>query len=397
MNNELADCAQDFPALRSIDGAPVAYLDSAATTLKPQSVVEAMCWFLEQGTSAVHRGVHARSIEATDRFEATRERLARWFGADTDEIVFTTGATAAVNLVRRGWSPLRRVAVTAMEHHSNFVPWLDVERCDVIPVSPEGTLDLNALEQSLRAGVDLVAVTHVSNVLGTITDLQTITELSHRHGARVLVDAAQSASHHPPNVRELDLDFLVCSGHKMLGPSGCGALFVKRELYDNLAPVVLGGNMVDQVSTTGWTPQAPPQCYEAGTPAIESIIGWGAAVEYLQQHGIAAIQQQLERLTRELVNRLEAIPGLTLLGPTDVRRGPLASFHIDGLEAAAIAKILSQRDRIYVRSGFHCAQPLHEHLGLRPSVRASLQIYNSEDDLDRLARTLQSIAKLRMM
>ncbi|TWT54663.1 putative cysteine desulfurase [Rubripirellula amarantea] len=391
------DYSDDFPALSSRPK-PMVYLDSAATTLKPNTVVDAVRWFLENGTSSVHRAFHTRSIDATDRFEGTRERLARWFGADTDEIVLTHGTTEAINLVRHGWQGLRRVATTLMEHHSNFVPWMDLERCDVIHVDSTGTLDWEGLEHSLKTGIDLVAVTQMSNVLAAAVDLERLVPLVHRYGARVLIDAAQTASHDPPNVRNLGIDFLACSGHKMLGPSGCGALYVKRELHEELKPMLLGGHMVDHVFPDSWTIQKAPQRYEAGTPPIESVIGWGAAIDYLQQIGTATLKQHLSELSSYLIDRLESVPGVKIVGPSRGQsRGPLASFSVEGLEASAIARILAQRDEVFVRAGFHCAQPLHQTLGLRPSVRASLQIYNTRADIDRFAKILGSVAKLGVM
>lgn len=393
-------CRDDFPVLSAERGQPPAYLDSAATTLRPSVVVDAMRWYLENSTAAIHRGVHHRSIAVTDRFEATRERLAGWLGADADEIIFTSGTTAAIHLIRHGLQGLKRVAVTAMEHHSNLVPWLDLgigKGCTVIPVDAHGQIDMAALQQALQQGVDLLAVTHISNVLGCITPIESLIELAHKHGTKVLVDAAQSASHCAIDVRQWDVDFLVCSSHKMLGPSGAGALYASRKMHEQLQPVVLGGQMVDQVSLTGWTTQAPPHCYEAGSPPAESVIGWGAALEYLEEFGQEAINDRLAHLTTELLDRLSDIPGVRMLGPLAGPRGPLVSFLIDGLESHAVAKMLSQRDDVVVRSGFHCAQPLHQHLGIGPTVRASLQIYNTEDDLERLSRTLQAIAKLRVM
>ena len=391
----LDDCRDDFIMLNPASGSAPVYLDSAATSLRPQSVVEAMRWYLEQGTAAVHRGVHKQSVNATEQYESTRELLAEWLGADADEIIFTSGATAAVNLVRRGLQGLQRVATTVMEHHSNLVPWMDLDECTLIPVDENGQLDRDALLRAFDRGVDLLSITHLSNVLGCITQIPELIQLAHDHGAKVLVDAAQSASHIPIDVKEWDVDFLVCSSHKMLGPSGVGALYASAAMHEDLQPVTLGGQMVDQVSLTGWTPQPPPYCYEAGSPAVESVLGWGAALRYLDQFERTAIGQRLEDLTTSLIARLTQIPGVRILGPPARQRGSLVAFLVDGLESHAIAKILSRRDNIMVRSGFHCAQPLHQHLQITPTVRASLHIYNNEDDLERFAGTLQEIVKLR--
>ena len=391
-------CRSDFPALAANDQPAMAYFDSSATTLRPSVVVDAMRWYLEKGTASVHRGVHRQSIEATNRFEATRESLAGWIGADRDEVIFTGGATSAIHLVRHGLRNLKHVAITVMEHHSNLLPWMDLDSCTVVPVDEHGSINIEALKQTLIDGVDLLAVSHASNVLGCVTPIKELTQLAHQHGAKILVDAAQSASHHPIDVKELEIDFLVCSSHKMLGPSGVGALFASRKVHDQLAPVFLGGQMVDQVTKSGWTPQPPPYCFEAGSPPVESVIGWGAAIAYLEEIGHEAIGNHLSKLTNSLMSQLTEVPGVRILGPKlGTPRAPLVSFHLDGIESHAIARILSQRENVLVRSGFQCAQPLHEHLGLKPSVRASLQIYNNQSDIDRLIRTLQSIAKLRNM
>ena len=398
ISQTLDTCRSDFPALAECDQPGMAYLDNSATTLRPSVVIDAMRWYLEKGTAAVHRGVHRQSIEATDRFEETRESLAGWLGADRDEIIFTSGATAAIHLVRHGLRDLKRVATTSMEHHSNLLPWLNLDSCTVVPVDSHGEIDMETLEKTLSEGVDLLAITHVSNVLGSVTPIKELTRLAHLHGAKILVDAAQSIGHLPIDVKELEVDFLVCSSHKMLGPSGVGALFANREIHSQLMPVVLGGQMVDQVTISGWTPQPAPHCYEAGSPPVESVIGWGAAIDYLEKFGRPAMESHLNKLTNTLVSQLLEVPGVKILGPPkDAPRAPLVSFHLDGMESHAIAKILNQRENVLVRSGFHCAQPLHDHLGLKPSVRASLQIYNNQTDIDRLIRTLQSIAKLCAM
>ena len=389
-------CRDDFPALTAVDGqTTMVYLDNSATTLRPSAVVDAMRWYLERGTAAVHRGVHRQSIEATDRFEETRELLAAWIGADRDEIVFTSGATSAIHLVRHGLRDLNRVAVTAMEHHSNLIPWMDLGNCTVIPVDSRGNIDQEMLKRTLNEGVDLLSVTHASNVLGCVTPIKSLAQIAHQHGAKILVDAAQTVCHHPIDVKEMEIDFLVCSSHKMLGPSGVGALFVNRKLHEQMSPVILGGQMVDQVTKSGWTPQPFPYCLEAGSPPVESVIGWGAAIEYLEEIGFEAINNHLNHRTEALMNGLADVPGLQMLGPNiGSPRAPLVSFHLEGMEAHAVARILSQRENVLVRSGFHCAQPLHEHLGIKPTVRASLQIYNNQDDIERLIRTLQNVAKL---
>ncbi|MCC9601463.1 aminotransferase class V-fold PLP-dependent enzyme [Stieleria sp. JC731] len=387
------DVRSDFPALDGPRG-NVCYLDSAATTLKPSCVIDAVNWFLQEGTSAVHRGINPRSLKATERFEFTRERIAEWFSADVDEVVLTSGATDAMNLVRRGMRNLNSVIFTVMEHHSNFVPWMDVATNRCIGVDAEGRVDLGLLSDLLAGGgVDLVALTHQSNVLGAITELESIVDLVHQHGAMVLVDAAQSAAHDPPDFGGLAIDFLACSAHKMLGPSGSGALLVARHARDRLQAVRFGGNMVSAVHRDSFELQSAPHCFEAGTPAIESVIGWGAAIDYLDQLSTAAVTRHLSNLTDIAAEQLKAIDGVQLISVDNQSRGPLVAFTVAGVESNAVVKILGN-DQIFLRAGFHCAQPLHEHLGIGPTVRASFQVYNTASDIDRFTERIASLAKI---
>ncbi|MEO1525549.1 MAG: aminotransferase class V-fold PLP-dependent enzyme, partial [Planctomycetota bacterium] len=300
--------------------------------------------------------------------------------------------------VRYGLKGLEGVAATVMEHHSNLIPWMGMKGFKLIPVDSRGVIDKGAFEQALLSGVKLVAVTHMSNVLGCVTPITELTRKAHQHGAKVLVDAAQSASHLPIDVREWDVDFLVCSSHKMLGPAGAGALYIHRRNHESMQPVTLGGNMVDRVRKDGWEPLPPPHCFEAGSPPAESVMGWGAAIEYLERLGRESITSHLESLTHSLVEQLRSIDGVEILGsPRSADRGPLVSFLLEGLESHATAKMLNQRDNIIIRSGFHCAEPLHQHLGISPTLRASLQVYNNEEDIDRFTGTLRSLGKLRSL
>lgn len=387
----------DFPALNG-PGSDIVYLDSAATTLKPTAVADAVNEFLTSGTAAVHRAVHSASQQATEKYERTRELLAKWFSAKPQDVVLTHGATEAINLVANGLPDLHRVACTAMEHHSNLIPWMRNSDVQIIPVDRNGVLDLDVLRDTLRQGIDLLAVCHQSNVLGAVVDLERVVGLAKEFGTKLLVDAAQSASHAPPNLAALPIDYLVCSSHKMLGPSGAGALIGTTESLSQLSPLIYGGHMVDQVSVVDFSVRPIPERFEAGTPPIESVIGWGTALEYLSNAGVAAMSSHLDQLTSQLVERLNEMPAVSVLGPgKGESRGPLVSFNVDNMEALAVAKILNQRDSIFVRSGFHCAQALHQHLGVPATVRASLQIYNNEADLERLTKALRAATMLSAM
>ena len=392
----MRDVRADFPILeRKIEGDRIVYLDSAATSLKPQPVIDAVTRFYTEHTSNVHRAIHRLGEEATEGFEGARRRLARLLGAEQEEIVFTRGATEAIHLVRSGFPGLDRVATTAMDHHSNLLAWGYGPSSTILPVDRAGEIDLAAFERVLEEGVDLVAVPHISNVLGTVVAIEPIIERAHAHGALVLVDAAQSAPHQPIDVKALGADFLVCSAHKMLGPSGVGLLYAKREHLDRIEPRQIGGSVVSEVHLDGYTLQEVPHRFEAGTPAIESVIGWGAAAEYLMRLGLESVAEHDRRLVAYADQRLRAIDHVDIVGPTDPgRRGALVSFQVQNLEAHGVAKMLGNRANVLVRSGFHCAQPLHESLGLLPTVRASFYVYNTEEDIDELADCLTSITAL---
>lgn len=384
---------EDFPILnRQIEGEPIIYFDSAATSLTPQPVIDAVTRFYTHHTANVHRAMHLLAEEATELFEGTRQSLARFFNAEEDEIVFVRGTTEAINLVHRSYPGLKRTITTAMEHHSNFLPWAFGDGAHVVPVDPVGTLDMDNLAAALKNGADLVAISHVSNALGAIAPIEEVIRLAHDAGALVLVDAAQSAPHMPIDVKKLDVDFLACSAHKMLGPGGIGALYAKKDLLDRMTPWHVGGNIVDQVHIDDYTLQDPPHRFEAGTPAIEAVIGWGAAIEYLTDLGMDQVQAHDSRLVEYTLEKLGQIDSVRLTGPTDpAKRCASVSFNVEGLEAHGVARMLSNRSNIFVRSGFHCAQPLHETLDLLPTVRASFYVYNQTQEIDVLAGALEGI------
>ncbi len=392
----MRDVRADFPVLqRTPGGRRLVYLDNAATTLKPQTVIDAVTRYYTHYTAGVHRAVHLLAEEATEAFEGARGTIARFFHADEDEIVFTRGATEAINLVKNACPGLKRVVTTAIEHHSNFLPWAYQPETRIMMPFPDGQLDLTQLDSLLKVGVDLVAIGHVSNVSGAILPIEEIIKKAHAAGAMVLVDAAQSAPHMSLNVKELDVDFLVCSGHKMLAPGGVGLLYGKREHFQRMSPYQLGGNIVESVRLDGYTLQAPPAKFEAGTPPTEAVIGWGTAADYLSQLGMADVEQHSRTLAGEAYRRLRQIENVRVVGPEDdTCRSTVVSFYLPGLESHAVARMLSQRANVLVRSGFHCAEPLHESLQLPPTVRASFYLYNTQEDVDLLAETVTSVASL---
>ncbi|MBI3462202.1 MAG: cysteine desulfurase [Planctomycetes bacterium] len=390
----------DFPPLchELRSGVPLVYLDNAATSLKPRAVIEAVQQYYAEYPANVHRGLHALSERATEAYESARETVANWIGAaDPAEVVFTRGATEAVNVVARSWGRrfLRggdEVVATVLEHHSNFVPWLMLaEEHGVVlrlaELTDDGRLDLDSFEEQLSPRTRLVTITGMSNVLGTVPPLEQIVRRSHEAGAVVLIDAAQSVPHEPPDVRALDADFVAFSGHKMCGPTGIGVLCAKREHLEAMPPLFGGGNMVLRVEQTRADWNEVPWKFEAGTPPIAEAIGLGAAVDYLKQFDASALQRHERALTRYAHERLGGIKGLRLLGPQPTDKGPIVSFTVDGLHPHDLAQLVD-REGVAVRAGHHCAMPLHERLGIAASARASFYLYNTLEEVDRLAEAI---------
>ncbi len=386
----------DFPLLgREVEGKRIVYLDSAATSLKPRAVIRAVTDFYEKHTANVNRGVHFLSLEASELFDEGRSAVARFLNASPREIVFTRNATEAINLVARGLAQEDRVLHTLLEHHSNFLPWRRREGASTaVRLLHDGKLDLADFVSKLAAfRPRLVAVAHVSNAFGVVHPLEEIVRLSHQAGARVLVDGCQSVPHRPIDVKALDLDYLCFSGHKMCGPGGVGVLYGKLSHLEELAPFVFGGDMVKEVHESSFALRDVPHRFEAGTPAMEAVIGLGAACRYLERFGLASIAAHEGSLTAYALERLSRVPGLTLRGPLEPEsRGSSVSFTLDGVEANGVARMLSHRFNICVRSGFHCAQPAHEALGSPPTVRASYYLYNTKAEIDLLADALDRIS-----
>ncbi len=398
---------EDFPALqREVrPGVPLVYLDSTASTLKPRPVIERLADFYLHHYANIHRGIHTLAEEATEAYEQARARVARFIGAaHPEEIVFVRNATEAINLVAKSWGkaflqPGDLVVVTEMEHHANIVPWQQLVeekgiRLAFVPVTPEGRLDLDAYARLLAQGPKLVGLVHMSNVTGTVNPIADMARMAHEVGARVLVDGAQSTPHFPVNVQALGVDFYAFSGHKMLGPSGIGVLYARRELLEAMPPFLGGGGMIRKVTLEGFTPAELPAKFEAGTPAIAEAVGLAAAIEYLEKVGWEAITAHERALGEYLLPRLLEIPGLRLLGPTTMDdRGTVFSFWLDAAHPHDVAQVLDHYG-VAVRAGHHCAQPLHQRYGVPASTRASLYLYNTFEDLDRFLQVLRHVVEM---
>ncbi len=390
----------DFPLLgRMVHGKPLVYLDSAATSQKPREVLDALMHYYQDYNANVHRGVYQIAEEATARYEEARVKVAGFLSASRpEEIVFTRGTTEAINLVAATWGranlrPGDEVVLTEMEHHSNIVPWqlVAAEREAVlryIPVTDEGRLNLDALDRLLTSRTRVVALTHQSNVLGTVNPIPVIADRAHAVGAKVVVDAAQSVPHQAVDVRALGADFVAFSGHKMLGPTGSGGLWARYELLDAMPPYHGGGEMIMQVGIESSTYKDPPHKFEAGTPNIADSIALGVATDYLRRIGLDAIAAHEHELTAYALRRLGEVPGVRILGPRDARdRGGAISFTMDIAHPHDIAQVLDQ-EGVAVRAGHHCAQPVHRRFGVPASARASLHLYNTARDIDALIEGL---------
>jgi cysteine desulfurase / selenocysteine lyase len=399
---DVARIKEDFPILsRRVHGRRLVYLDNAATTQKPRQVIAALAGFYETSNANIHRGIHTLAEEATAAYEGVRSKVASFIGAsDEAEIVFTRNTTEAINLVASAWGrrslrPGDTIVLTQMEHHSNIVPWQLVAQAtgaviQATPLLPDGTLDMDAARALIRPGVKMVAVTHMSNVLGTINPVAELAELAHAAGALITVDGAQSAPHLPVDVSALGADFFAFSAHKMLGPTGVGVLFGKREHLAAMDPYQGGGSMIARVRIDASTYAEGPAKFEAGTPNIADVVAFGAAIDYLNTIGMANVRAHELELVEYAIDRLRRLPDLRLYGPLDLdRRGGVLTFDFAGLHPHDISQTLDSRG-IAVRAGHHCAQPLHAHLKIEvgSSTRASFYIYNDHDDVDALIEGL---------
>jgi len=395
---------EDFPILgRSVDGHPLVYLDSAATSQKPRAVIDAEVAFLTNENAAVHRGAHTLAAEATELFEDARATVAGFVGAAPEQLVWTSGATAGLNLVayaignatlgrgvpesaRFALAPGDEIVVTEIEHHANLVPWQELAArtgavLRHIPVHEDGQLDLDAAASVIGERTRIVALTHVSNVLGIVNPVPELVALAHGVGALTVLDACQSAPHLPLDLPELGVDLAVFSGHKMLGPYGIGGLYGRADVLEALPPFLTGGSMITKVGLDRTEFLPPPQRFEAGTQPVSQAIGLAAAVRYLDAVGMDAVHAHERLLERRLRDGLREIAGVRLLGDAPAERVGLAAFDVDGVHAHDVGQFLDSRG-IAVRVGHHCAAPLHARFGLTASVRASTALYNTTDEVD---------------
>jgi cysteine desulfurase/selenocysteine lyase len=395
----------DFPVLhQQVHGKPLVYLDNAATAQKPRSVIEALVHYYERDNSNVHRGLHALSMRATDAYEGARARVARFINAaDSAEIVFTRGTTESINLVAHSFGrrlkPGDVILATEMEHHSNLVPWQQVARATgatlryvpVLGANAEGGLDLASLDTLLTPNVKLFAFTHVSNTLGGINPVEELCRRARAVGATTVIDAAQSIGHGPFDVRAIGADFVAFSGHKMCGPTGIGVLYGRRALLETLGPDETGGGMVVSVDYEGAKWKPTPERFEAGTPNVADAIALGTACDYLDALGRDEIGRHDNHLAGVAYEKLSALPGIRLLGPTGTRSG-LVSFAFPDVHAHDVVTFADE-DGIALRGGHHCNQPLMRKLGLTGTTRASFYIYNSEAEIDTLVASMRRILK----
>lgn len=393
-----------FPILdQEINGHPLVYLDSAATSQKPQQVIDALTNYYKLDNSNVHRGVHSLGNRATEGYEGAREKVRKFINAkSTQEVIFMRGATTALNTVAQGYGRQNvgegdEIIITPMEHHSNIIPWQQLAKekgavLKYIDLEEDGTLSLEKVRETVTERTKIVSVMYVSNVLGTMNPIQEIAEIAHAHGAVMVVDGAQAAPHLKIDVQKLDCDFLAFSGHKMCGPTGIGVLYGKKSLLNAMEPVEFGGEMIDFVGLYESTWKELPWKFEGGTPIIAGAIGLGAAIDFLEAIGLDEIERHEHELAAYAMDKMSAIEGLEIYGPKDPgKRAGLVTFNLDNVHPHDVATVLDMNG-IAVRAGHHCAQPLMKWLKVSATARASFYVYNTEEDVDRLVEGLR-IAK----
>lgn len=403
---DVAQIKHDFPILsQQVNGRPLVYLDSAATSQKPRQVIDALVRFYETSNANIHRGIHTLAVRATDQYDGTRSKVARFIGASNPaDIVFTRNTTESINLIARAWGDANlhegdEIVLSLMEHHSNIVPWqLAARRSGAVlryaGITPEGQLDLDGLRAMIGTRTKIVSLVHMSNVLGTINPIAEIAEMAHQHGALLLVDAAQSVPHLPVSVDALGCDFLAFSAHKMLGPTGVGVLWARPGLLDAMEPFLGGGDMIALVRQEGSTWADVPNKFEAGTPNIADVVAFGAAIEYLEALGMDNVRAHEISLADYAMDRLARVPGLSIHGPSDPEaRGGVVSFSMEAAHPHDVATIADGYG-VAIRAGHHCAQLLMRHLGVPATSRASFSVYNDASDVDVLVEALEQVNRM---
>ncbi|WP_077597276.1 cysteine desulfurase [Oceanobacillus kimchii] len=388
---------QQFPILnQEVNGHPLVYLDSSATSQKPLSVIEAVEAYYKENNSNVHRGVHTLGTRATDQYEGSREKVRSFINADsTKEIIFTRGTTTSINIVASSYArmnvgPGDEIVITQMEHHSNLIPWQQVAKATgaslvYLPLQEDGTITIEDAKKTITGQTKIVAMAHVSNVLGTINPIKEIAAIAHQHDAIMVVDGAQGAPHMKVDVKDLDCDFYAFSGHKMCGPTGIGVLYGKQHLLENMEPIEFGGEMIDFVNLYDSTWKELPWKFEGGTPIIAGAIGLGAAIDFLEDIGHQEIVDHENELAAYALKQMRTIDGLSIYGPE--QRAGLVTFNLDDVHPHDTATVLDA-EGIAVRAGHHCAQPLMKWLNVSATARASFYLYNSKEDVDRLVEGL---------
>ena len=396
----IRDIRAQFPILdQEVNGKPLVYLDSSATSQKPIQVIEAVEKYYREINSNVHRGVHTLGTRATDAYEGAREKVRKFISAkSTQEVIFTRGTTTSLNTVAASYAAANlkagdEIVITYMEHHSNIIPWQQVARrtgaqLKYIPLQEDGTISLDDVRATITSNTKVVSVMQVSNVLGVINPVKEIAQIAHENGAIMVVDGAQSAPHMKIDVQDLDCDFLAFSGHKMCGPTGIGVLYGKKHLLENMEPIEFGGEMIDFVQLYESTWKELPWKFEGGTPIIAGAVGLGAAIDFLNEVGLDQIAEHEHKLAAYALEKMATVEGMTIYGPLDpAKRAGLVTFNISDVHPHDVATVLDA-EGIAVRAGHHCAQPLMRWLKASATARASFYLYNTEDDIDKLVEGL---------
>ncbi|MGA5690056.1 cysteine desulfurase [Cytobacillus pseudoceanisediminis] len=391
---------QMFPILdQEVNGKPLVYLDSSATSQKPVPVIEALDKYYREYNSNVHRGVHTLGTRATDGYEGAREKVRKFINAkSTEEVIFTRGTTTSINTVAASYGRVNlsegdEIVISYMEHHSNIIPWQQVAKqtgatLKYLPLQEDGTISLEDVRETVTADTKIVSIMQVSNVLGVMNPIKEIAKIAHENGAIMVVDGAQSAPHMKIDVQDLDCDFLAFSGHKMCGPTGIGVLYGKKKHLEKMEPVEFGGEMIDFVGLYESTWKELPWKFEGGTPIIAGAIGLGAAIDFLEQIGLDEIEAYEHKLAAYAMEKMSAIDGMTIFGPKEAsKRAGLVTFNIDDVHPHDVATVLDA-EGIAVRAGHHCAQPLMKWLKVSATARASFYLYNTEEDIDKLVSGL---------